>query len=660
MRYSAYISYNHRDKKAAQWLHRALETYRIPKRLRGRETGLGVLGARIPPVFRDRDELAANTSLAGSVREALEQSYSLIVICSPNGARSKWVNEEIRTFTALGRRHQVQCLIIDGVSHASSTPGADPTLECLPPALFEHGADEPLAADIRPGRDSRSAAVLKLLAGIMGVPYDELRQREQARRQQRLAIAASVLGAGFVVTSGLAITAYLERNEAVRQRDIARRKTLTAERTVSFVKSMFEVADPSEARGDTITAREILDRGAVQIDRDLNDEPSVKAELGTTLGEVYGGLGLYQRSEEMVRKGLTLPNVDGSTRARQYLALGDAEVRRGEYGPALAAYDRALHLARDPRSPREDLVSRILVGIGEAQSESDQTQDADRNIRAALAIDTRMAGPASPEVARDLETLGPNQIDAGRLYDARKTMERALAIRMKTQGALHPRTAEDLTTLGAIAYLQHDSVAAENYYGRALDSYKVVLGPDHPEMVLTMNNLALLKVERRDFHTAEPLLEHVVEITVKQSSDSYPDLAFYYENLGRAKRGLGEDVAAQNLFLKALRVARIRKHRNLAPILVDLADLACAHGDTATGFARLAEARPIMAATYPKDPWRTAWVDVVQGGCLLAAHRRREALPLLETGDKVLRTRWSPTSIYGARSAQLLARARAG
>lgn len=102
MRYAAFISYNHRDRKTAIWLHRALETYRIPRRMRGQASALGELGARLSPVFRDREELAASTDLGSAVREALEQSDALIVICSPDGARSRWVNEEIRTFAALG------------------------------------------------------------------------------------------------------------------------------------------------------------------------------------------------------------------------------------------------------------------------------------------------------------------------------------------------------------------------------------------------------------------------------------------------------------------------------------------------------------------------------------------------------------------------------
>ncbi|MGL4541633.1 MAG: toll/interleukin-1 receptor domain-containing protein, partial [Polymorphobacter sp.] len=277
VRYAAFISYNQRDRPAALWLHRALETYRIPKRLHGHAGPFGVLGARLPPVFLDREELAASSDLAQSVLEALQRADSLIVVCSPNAVQSRWVNEEIRAFTALGRRDRIQCLIIAGIANASRLPWHDPADECLPPALFENGAAEPLAADLRRGKDGKTSAKLKLIAGITGLRYDDLRQRDHARHVRRLAIAATALGIGFVLMAALAVFALLARAEAVAQRDIARQKTVTAERTVDFVKSLFEVSDPSEARGATVTAQEVLDKGAARIAASLDDEPDVKA-----------------------------------------------------------------------------------------------------------------------------------------------------------------------------------------------------------------------------------------------------------------------------------------------------------------------------------------------------------------------------------------------
>ena len=660
MRYSTFISYNHRDRQAAAWLHRALETWRVPPRMRGRESRLGPLAARLPPVFQDREELSASSDLAQSVRLALAESASLIVICSPHGAKSKWVNEEIRAFTALGRRDRIQCLIVAGQPHAARTEGADPGLECLPPALFEDGGQEPLAADIRPGCDGRAMARLKLLSGILGVPFDELRQREQARRNRQLATAAVLLGLGFLAMSGLAAAALLARNEAVRQRDIARQKTLTAERTVEFVKSLFEVSDPSEAKGAKITAREILDRGSKRIDESLSDEPSVKAELSTTLGEVYAGLGLFQQGQAMIGRGLTLKGVAPGTRARQYVALGDAQSREGRYDAALPNYRAALRLAQDPHAPRADLVARIWDGVGEAESGQNAFADADRDIRKALSADTARLGPDHPDVARDLEALGVNHMFAGELKDARAPLDRALAIRRRAQGELHPRVSEDLLNLGALSYLQRDPKAAEGYYRAALRASSKVLGPDHPDVALIENNLGRLLVERQDYAEVRPMLEHSVAVVSRERGETYDDMAFEFDNLALIRRGLGDLSGAEASLRKALRAAEIHKHRNLAPILVDLADVRCARGAVAEGLALLDRARPIMAKAYPSDPWRLAWLETIRAECRLKAGDARAAETLLSASRPVILQRWPVDSLYGARTTELLDQAARG
>jgi hypothetical protein len=164
MRYSAFISYNHKDRQWARWLHQALETYSVPQHLWGRDAPFGVVARRLPPVFRDREELASSADLASSVQAALAESATLVVICSPNSARSRWVNEEVSTFISSGRAHRILCIIVAGEPHAP-----DPAEECLPPVLLSDGAPEPLAADARKDADGKQIAKLKLLAGILEV-----------------------------------------------------------------------------------------------------------------------------------------------------------------------------------------------------------------------------------------------------------------------------------------------------------------------------------------------------------------------------------------------------------------------------------------------------------------------------------------------------------
>lgn len=653
MRYSAFISYNHRDRKVATRLHRSLETYRFPRHLRGRETAVGRLGDRLPPIFQDRAELASSSDLAASVREALKNTDSLIVICSPNGAKSRWVNEEIRAFTAMGLRHRVQCLIVGGEPNASRLPGMDPDLECLPPALFENGGGEPLASDVRPGQDGWQSARLKLLAGILAIPYDDLRQRELARRQKRLAIIAAAAMVGFVVMAALTVFALLSRREAIEQRDMAREKTTTAERTVEFVESLFEVSDPSEARGAKITAQEVLDKGADRIRSTLNDEPNVKAQLMTTLSRVYLGLGSYKRGESIIRQSMSLPVSDPAVRTQQLMGLASSAYRQGDYAEAVRLYRAALPLTDTDTISGADLKPTILAAIGDAASRAGDVSGGSGGMLTALRLDTARHGPKSLQVARDLEALGIFEETRGNFPQARSYYQRAVDIRLAKQGLSHPLTSEGLNQLGTIAYLQRDPVSAERFMRQALDSDRLVLGRDHPDVAITTNNLARLMLEQRKFAGARDLLERAVAVTIKNRSSNNDYLALLYANLGLAERGLGQTAKARVHLEKALRVAEVTRHRNLGPILAELADIACVEGRTREALALLDRAGPVTRTAYPDDPWRIAWLENIRGACV-AAGRPAEGRALLLASMAPLRERWPEGTLFRVNAEQRL------
>ena len=133
-KYWAFLSYSHQDAKVCEWLHQSLESFRVPKRLIGRDSREGRIEARLFPVFRDRDELPGSSELGKNLTEALAQSRYLIVICSPAAARSRWVNEEIRQFKMMGGEGRILALITDGEPNAADKPNSG-LLECFPEAL---------------------------------------------------------------------------------------------------------------------------------------------------------------------------------------------------------------------------------------------------------------------------------------------------------------------------------------------------------------------------------------------------------------------------------------------------------------------------------------------------------------------------------------------
>jgi len=205
--YDAFISYRHvdRDRKWAEWLIAALERYRVPKALQDKG-----LPPRLRKVFRDEDEVPASADLNDQIREALIASRFLIVICSAFTPRSKWVEREIQIFNELGRSDQVLALLTEG-EPGDSFP--DAMLVRYREIIEPNGTKrtvkedkEPLAADVRPrsgvsNERLKRLALLRLMAVILGVKFDDLRQREHEReRKQHLTWAA--IAAALALTIG--------------------------------------------------------------------------------------------------------------------------------------------------------------------------------------------------------------------------------------------------------------------------------------------------------------------------------------------------------------------------------------------------------------------------------------------------------------------------
>ncbi len=429
-RYRAFISYSHADEAWAKWLHKALETYRVPKRLVGRATPFGPVPERIAPVFRDRDELATATSLGDTLTRALQESAFQLVICSPKAAQSRWVNEEILTYKRLGREHRIFALVVDGEPGASSRPETAHG-ECFPPALiYRMGADgelttergEPIAADVRPGKDNKLDVKLKLVAGMLGVGLDELKQREAHRRHVRMMWLVSASVVGMAITSALAAAAWLARNEAERQRARAEEEAETARQTTQFMVDLFKVSDPSEALGNTITAREILDKGAARIELELKDQPAIQATLMDTMGTVYTRLGLYDPALQLVRQGYErreqLWGRNHPEVASSLTHLGEVQSLRADYTAAETNLRDALTVRRELFGESSVQVADTLSLLAEVLAQKGEYLQAEPLVRESLQIRQKRYGKTHADVARSMEQLGMNYRSRGEFEPA--------------------------------------------------------------------------------------------------------------------------------------------------------------------------------------------------------------------------------------------------
>lgn len=361
-RYRAFISYSHRDKTWADWLHKALETYRMPRHLVGQVTAAGAIPKRLAPIFRDRDELASATDLGRKVNEALNDSANLIVICSPHSANSHWVNEEVLAYKRLGRSERIFCLIVDGEPNASGMAGREAE-ECFAPALrYTLGPDgepsriptEPIAADARAGKDGKANAKLKLIAGLLDVGFDALKRREMQRRMRRLTAVAALSLVVMSATTVLAIAAMIARHTAEVATQAAERRQKQAESLVNFMLGDLNNKLQQVSRLDIL---ESVDDQAMRYfhslpTADVNDETLAQRakaleKIGTVRmdqGHLPAALEAFQAASaidaELVAR--TPNNVDRLLAHARILAfIGMAQWRQGSLDAAKASFESA-------------------------------------------------------------------------------------------------------------------------------------------------------------------------------------------------------------------------------------------------------------------------------------------------------------------------------
>ena len=243
MKYKAFISYSHRDALTANWLHRRLDGYR-PPRLNGapRETRWRV--------FLDREELGASSNLSERIQRALDESETLVVLCSPDAARSRHVSMEVAYFRQLTDRN-ILFAIVDGTPYGEDD-------ECMPEEL-QKLPNEPLGVDLR--KNDKSEAFLKIASGIMKIDYGDLANRERKRSIRRTVLGACIVGLILFLAAGAATIAIVQ-TASIADR-VAEAKTLgglryAEDRDVHNAERMFReslyISDSQIARQGLIRA----------------------------------------------------------------------------------------------------------------------------------------------------------------------------------------------------------------------------------------------------------------------------------------------------------------------------------------------------------------------------------------------------------------------
>lgn len=523
-KYKAFISYSHADKAAAKWLHTFLEAYRVPKNLVGKKTSVGITPQRLTPIFRDQDELPASGDLGKELQNALNNSEFLIVICSPNAAKSKWVNEEIRQFKLMHGESLVLALIVNG---EPNTDGNNTEQECFPAALKYQIQDngelsdiacEPIAADIRKNADTKRLACLKLISGLTGLKLDDLVQRDSARHIRKLAqiSIASVLAAVFSVS--LAIYANDQRVEANKQRVIAEQESKNARAVSDFLVESFSSGSSVNKNPNDITARSIFDDGVARITVELNGQPKVQSRLSSTIGLAYNNLGLFNESIELID---SIIGVSGVETTLVYQVKADALLRLGKLDEANNAlkYARVLteKVAIDELSGSEK--QRILTQRTElARSQAylfyklgEHQQSLDMY---ALALETLQSMPETNKevLASVLQNRSFLYSDIGDLEAANKDLEQAKSYTIESVGEDDILMGNILLAQAQVNFLKWELDLALQHINLALVNIERILEQDNPSLADAFSLKGQILHAMGDLDNAQKALTDAVDL----------------------------------------------------------------------------------------------------------------------------------------------------
>ncbi len=477
--------------------------------------------------------------------------------------------------------------------------------------------------------------------------------------RHRLGVAAAALVA--LVIFGLAVTMTVQAVRLARQRDEIERERDKAVRVAEFLEEIFAAADPGQARGETVTAREILDRGAGKITAELAGQPELEAALAAAIGRAYDGLGLYDRAQPLLERSLALrrrafgaahPEV-----AESLYALGALHWQRGELDLAEATFRRALEMRRALLGGADPAVAESLNALGLALVSKAQFDTAEPLLREALAINRKHYGNDHIEVGSNLGNLGLLMKQKGDLAAAEAFYREALAIFRRLFGAAHPEVAIQLNNLAVLQYERGDYAAAEASYREMLPVARRVYGREHPQVALYVHNLAAVLSWRGKHDEAERLERESLAMRRKLLGDEHEQVAMGLNMLAKILEEKGELARSRPLYEESLRICRQafgEEHPRVATTLAYLADLFAQQGDPAAAEPLARQALAIRRRTLGEAHPEVGSALMLVGSIRLARGAAAEAEPLLRQGLEVLRAALSATHWRTAEAQSLL------
>jgi len=388
-----------------------------------------------------------------------------------------------------------------------------------------YGSPTELAADVH--RYLRDQPVLA------GPPSTAYRARKFVKRHR---FGVSIAAAVFMLLIGFAVTMGLQARRIAKERDRANREAEASKRVSDFMANMFKVSDPGEARGNSVTAREILDKGSREIRTGLSKDPTLQAEMMHVMGDVYDNLGLYSQAQSLltdavaIRRRILGPENPDTLRSMQ--SLSHVLTQEGQYAEAEKLARQTLEIRSRVLGPEDPdtLVSKSQLAsilYNEARY-----PEAEKLAQEALDAQRRVLGPDNPNTLWSMDMLASVYYDEKRLPEAESLYREGLEIRRRVLGPDHPDTLALMDGYATTLAVENRRDEAEKLLRETLDIRRRVLGPDHRDTLMSMNNLANLLFMEGHYPEAGTLERETLDVQRRVLGPDNPDTAMSTYNLG--------------------------------------------------------------------------------------------------------------------------------
>jgi eukaryotic-like serine/threonine-protein kinase len=394
-----------------------------------------------------------------------------------------------------------------------------------------------LAADIE--RHLRHEPVLARPASVA------YRARKYVRRHR---VAVAVVSALIVLLAAFALVEALQLRRTTRERDRANRIT-------DFMTGMFKVSDPGQARGNQVTAREILDRASSQIDTGLASDPEQQSQMMMVMGLVYENLGIYDRAESLYRKAagnrLQRLGPENDETLRSQASLGWILYRRGRLHDSESLLRHVIDVRTRRYGPQNPDTMAAMGYLGVVLTDEGHPADGEALQRQVYDYRRLTLGDSNPDTLAAMNHLALALMGQGKWSEAETLDREQRAIFQRTEGNDSPHTLMAAENLGIVLYREKRFADAEALDRETLATKRRVLGPDHPETIRTMNTLAAVLTDEGKLEEAQAFAEQVIDARTRVLGPDHPLTLSAMSNLAEILTRLGNYPRAEQLLTQA-------------------------------------------------------------------------------------------------------------